>query len=440
MDEQVTLTNVLAVLVGLVIAAAFSFFRERIGAALKRLPGIFRERDRLRRQVSTLTDELEGVRLRNRTLAEKAQTAVKDGEALLTELDRIETGMNELCVAMNAERGSIYVPLVDHNRQPLGLVYLSLYPFDLASERLKGNVIPLVGSHAGEAFRTGQPLFKPRAGSDPRHYRAADQQSGFRTGDMLTVPVTAQGETLAVVQVLNRRNEQGFTFDDQQALMLAGERLFADLTALLSDPRKVRALGVYKVPLEQVTVLACDLSGSSELYSGGLGLSGAVQTVNRYLETVCGAALPFGATIDNYVGDGVVMRFNQPLAIADHPARATEAALAMVDAFEDLKRQPVGNPLADKWMRCGVASGVGLIGPVGDAHSNTWRIMGLPVSAAAVLCQIAPRDRNTIYIDDRTAKALDPARLGIGLDEIAPDRLGKASQLLVQAYEISRSG
>jgi GAF domain-containing protein len=62
---------------------------------------------------------------------------------------------------------------------------------------------------AGAAFMSGHVLNIPDAYADPRFNREIDRHSGFRTGNLLNVPVIDRtGDRLGVVQVLNKRGGQ----------------------------------------------------------------------------------------------------------------------------------------------------------------------------------------------------------------------------------------
>ena len=66
--------------------------------------------------------------------------------------------------------------------------------------------IPAQAGIAGAAFSGGEVLVVPDAYADPRFNRAVDRASGYRTRNILAVPIIDKtGERLGVVQVLNKR-------------------------------------------------------------------------------------------------------------------------------------------------------------------------------------------------------------------------------------------
>jgi adenylate cyclase len=101
--------------------------------------------------------------------------------------------------------------------------------------------IPANAGIAGATFVSGDVLNIPDAYADRRFNREIDRRSGFRTRNLLNVPVIDRtGEHLGVVQVLNKRGGQ-FTqvdirrlkaFSSGIALALENARLFSDVLAL----------------------------------------------------------------------------------------------------------------------------------------------------------------------------------------------------------------
>ena len=116
----------------------------------------------------------------------------RDREAYLKDL-------GELCTqATDAERCTIY--LVDHRRNQ---IYARL------AQRIHGELrLPIGQGIAGAVAKTGETVNVPDAYADPRFDVGTDQRSGYRTQNMLVVPVwSGDGErVIGVIQVLNKRS------------------------------------------------------------------------------------------------------------------------------------------------------------------------------------------------------------------------------------------
>jgi len=71
---------------------------------------------------------------------------------------------------------------------------------------------------AGHSFQTGEAIVTADPYADPRFNPSVDERTGYRTESMVCVPVrTLSGETIGVIQCLNKRNGQ-FTRDDLDLL------------------------------------------------------------------------------------------------------------------------------------------------------------------------------------------------------------------------------
>ena len=83
--------------------------------------------------------------------------------------------------------------------------------------------IPLGSGIAGAAAQSGETIRIDDAYTDPRFNREVDEQTGYRTRSILSLPITNQsGQVFAVAQLLNRKD--GMPFDKSD------ERRFAEFT------------------------------------------------------------------------------------------------------------------------------------------------------------------------------------------------------------------
>jgi GAF domain-containing protein len=141
-------------------------------------------------------------------------------------LDRIV----DLCSqATDAERATVYV--VDRDEGELRSV---------AAQRSRVEIrLPIGHGLAGHVAETGETVNVPDAYADPRSEAAnVDQLTGFRTVNMLAIPVWDEGgrEIVGVIQVLNKR---GGVFERHDQMLL--ERIARDLgPVLMSETKRVQ--------------------------------------------------------------------------------------------------------------------------------------------------------------------------------------------------------
>lgn len=120
----------------------------------------------------------------------------RDREAYLKELVA-------LCAqATEAERCTVY--LIDRNTKEL---------YARAAQRIAVEIrLPIGQGIAGAVAKTGETINVSDAYADPRFDRNTDKKSGYRTTNMLVVPVWSSDSksVIGVIQVLNKR---GGTFE-----------------------------------------------------------------------------------------------------------------------------------------------------------------------------------------------------------------------------------
>jgi predicted ATPase/class 3 adenylate cyclase len=153
----------------------------------------------------------------------------------------------------------------------------------------------------------------------------------------------------------------------------------------------------------QVTVLFCDLVGSTEL-SGQLDPEELCEVMRQYQATCAHAIAPFGGYIAQTLGDGLLVYFGFPEAHEDDAQRAVSAGLAAVAAVSDEK-----GPLAAAWKYCAARAGIhtGLVyaGEVGRFDTRADRaLIGETPNIAARLQNIA--GRNEVLVGPTTRKLI----------------------------------
>jgi signal transduction histidine kinase len=97
----------------------------------------------------------------------------------------------------------------------------------LREQPLKDMAVPLDASIAGWVFGHNESLIVQDAAKDPRHFKAVDQALDFRTSSLLAVPLTYKGNTIGVLEVVNKKDNANYTEEDVAILELLA--LFASM-------------------------------------------------------------------------------------------------------------------------------------------------------------------------------------------------------------------
>ena len=179
----------------------FDIFEQRLKAsALKQTLAVLPEADR-----DQLVDQIEDLARRLDTLVEATQKVRErlSYDVLLTRLISLITE------AFDADRSSLF--LFDAESKEL---FARVAQGDLVSEIR----FPCDRGIAGSVFQSGEPAIVDDAYDDPRFNPAVDVDTGFRTRNILCVPVrTRSGDIIGVTEVLNT-NKGRFTNADSVLL------------------------------------------------------------------------------------------------------------------------------------------------------------------------------------------------------------------------------
>ncbi|MBM3131191.1 MAG: GAF domain-containing protein [Chloroflexi bacterium] len=113
-----------------------------------------------------------------------------------------------------------------------------------ASARLQGTRLPPGVGVVGDVVKEGKPLIVNNAQSDPRHYKAIDDQVALQTSTLMAVPLVTKERVLGVLEVLNKTDRTPFNDDDcaaltalaiQSGIALENAQLYSDLKQAFTD-------------------------------------------------------------------------------------------------------------------------------------------------------------------------------------------------------------
>ena len=150
-------------------------------------------------------------------LAEWARVLSDQSMPDLEEIDRLmpenpqERAVAETCAKLQCDRASIFL-LDDRNDE------LVLHVGKGADAREIR--IPRTAGIAGECLRLNRTLLINDPYNDPRFNQETDKQTGYRTTSILAVPIMDQGNTVGVLQAINKLPPaKGFDTNDQSVAM-----------------------------------------------------------------------------------------------------------------------------------------------------------------------------------------------------------------------------
>jgi class 3 adenylate cyclase len=170
-------------------------------------------------------------------------------------------------------------------------------------------------------------------------------------------------------------------------------KLLAAIAALQGDaPSSMeRASAAPAAERRQLTVMFCDLVGSTELASR-LDPEDLREVVAAYQGAVAQAVAGFDGFVAKYMGDGVLVYFGYPQAHEDDAEHAVRAGIDCIDA---VGRLDVGS--IELQARVGIATGLVVVGDlIGEGSAQEQSVVGETPNLAARLQALA--DPNAVVI------------------------------------------
>ena len=143
---------------------------------------------------------------------------------------------------------------------------------------------------------------------------------------------------------------------------------------------------------KKLTVCFSDLVGFTEI-TDKMESEDLTQLLNHYLTEMSKIALQYGATIDKYVGDAIVMFFGDPttLGVKEDALACVQMAVAMQERMGELAREWIDSGIETP-LRCriGIHTGYCTVGNFGSEDRMDYTMVGGTVNLASRLEHEAP--------------------------------------------------
>lgn len=244
-------------------------------------------------------------------------------------------------------------------------------------------------------LHTTERVLKPivvTAYGDIDNIRAAMNRGAF---DFLTKPLDLEDlqitidKALVTVEQLRRALLVHETF---------GRYLSAEVVASLLSGADSLKLGGEK---RKVTVLMSDLRGFSTI-SERHAPEEVVDMLNIYLGEMADVITAFGGTIDEFIGDGILVIFGAPIQYDDDAFRAVSCALGMQLAMEKVNARLNAMGMPTLHMGIGINTGEVVVGNIGSIKRMKYGVVGSHVNLTSRIESFTVGGQ--ILISERTLK------------------------------------
>jgi len=151
-----------------------------------------------------------------------------------------------------------------------------------------------------------------------------------------------------------------------------------------------------------IAVLFCDLRGFTS-FAESAEPEEVMELLHHYHAALVPLIQTFEGTLDRFVGDGVMVFFNDPLPCPNPAERAVRLAVGMRDAVAALARtwRQRGHQIG---FGIGIAQGFATLGQIGFEGRFDYSAIGTVINTAARLCEVATNGQ--ILITSRIAAAV----------------------------------
>jgi adenylate cyclase len=345
--------------------------------------------------VEELVRDNENLREQRRAVAEVLRAVARSG-GLQPVLDEIVEAARRLCQGEHAQlymaEGDLFVIFSQSSVSQSGdLPAAYEYSVEHPHARDRTTVI-------GRVALIGGAVQIPDVLADPDYSHGAQAIVGYRA--LLGVPIVLDEELIGAI-VVGRNVPGAFadeqvelvkTFADQAAIAIANARLIEaierqrtelsrfvspQVAALISSKDGEQLLAGHRA---YISCLFCDLRGFTT-FAETAAPEDLFEVLRKYHETL-GELIPaYHGTLEHFAGDGVMVFFNDPLAVDDHELQAIRLALAAQERFAELARvwQKRGTELA---LGIGIEAGHATLGRIGFEGRYDYGALG-PVTNLA---------------------------------------------------------
>ncbi len=219
--------------------------------------------------------------------------------------------------------------------------------------------------------------------------------------------------------------------DEQVAMLERTSHLRRYLSPAIADAVVTQGAELGATTRAELSVVFADIRGFTALSE--LSEPEAVaESLNGFLTAMTEIVFEFGGTLDKYVGDAIMVFFNDPLPQYDHAERAVKMALKMQQELDLLNREMSRAALGEITAGIGIATGFVTVGNFGSPARMEYTAIGNHVNLASRLAdEAAPGE---ILISERTL-ALLPR--GLVSAEPAGERTLKGVNRPVRLYSVT---
>ena len=244
---------------------------------------------------------------------------------------------------------------------------------DNASLREQVASVATANAHAAELMVE---LHETQAALTGQNQRLQEQAAALATANAHAAELMV--ELHEAQQLLQEQNAQ-LELHNRFIRQIFGRYLTNEVVASLLDSPTGLAIGGEK---RKVTLLMSDLRGFTTL-SERLHPEEVVTILNRHLGTMVDVILRYHGTIDEFIGDAILVIFGAPIQRTDDAYRTVACAIEMQLAMTAVNAQNHRDGLPEVEMGIGIHTGEVVVGNIGSDKRTKYGVVGRHVNLTA---------------------------------------------------------
>jgi len=197
---------------------------------------------------------------------------------------------------------------------------------------------------------------------------------------------------------------------------------------MLKNPDKLKLGGDKK----DLTVLFSDIRGFTTI-SEGLTPEDLVHLLNEYLTEMTDIVFKYDGTLDKYMGDAVMAIYGAPLDQPDHPIRACNSALDMMQRLKKLNEKWIKEGKKPLDIGIGINTGMMMVGNMGSDQRFDYTVMGDAVNLGSRLEGANKNYQTNILLSEFTHERVQDQFVCMELDSVRV----KGKMLPVKIFQLA---
>ena len=176
----------------------------------------------------------------------------------------------------------------------------------------------------------------------------------------------------------------------------------------------------------ETTILMSDLRGFTAM-AERMPPREVIEILNLYLETMVDVIARYEGTIDEIIGDAILVIFGAPLPSDDHAAKGVACGLAMQLAMTDVNERLIAKGATALEMGIGIHTGRVIVGNIGSLRRTKYAAVGSNVNLAGRVESFTTGGQLLITEDTR-GRITSPMRID-GQFQVEPKGAARSLQL-----------